>query len=290
MTASEREPGRGKEPGRERGPGREREPEPERSPEPGPGPQRPDPGPAPEPAPSTDPHPDLHPTPWRPPAPAALLTFAAVCAALFVAVALTVSLRHGAPLAPERAALHWSTAHHGEPQRSLARALTATGSGPVPYLLAVLAGLLAGRGAMGRLRAVICAVAVLAVGQATRYGLMELLARPRPPAGGWAANASGYAFPSGHATTSALAAGILAWGIARRARPVVARTWCAVLALWAAGVGLTRVYLGVHWPGDVLAGWLLAATLLALALLLEPFVCPAGPARTGPPPIHKGAP
>ncbi|MFE3887281.1 phosphatase PAP2 family protein [Streptomyces lydicus] len=248
-----------------------------------------------DPAPAREPHP----TPWRRPGTARLLAFAAVCAALFAAVALTVSLRHGAPLAPERAALHWSTAHHGEPLRSLARALTATGSGPVPYLLAVLAGLLAGRGTAGRLRAVICAVAVLAVGQAIRYGLMELLARPRPPAEDWAAHASGYAFPSGHATTSALAAGILAWGIARRARPAAARTWWAVLALWAAGVGLTRVYLSVHWPGDVLAGWLLAATLLALALFLDPFACPdcpdcpdcpAGPARTGPPPTGKGAP
>ncbi|MGX1762466.1 phosphatase PAP2 family protein [Streptomyces lydicus] len=234
--------------------------------------------------------PDPHRTPWRRPATAPLLAFAAVCAALFAAVALTVSLRHGAPLAPERAALHWSAAHHGEPLRSLARALTATGSGAVPYLLAVLAGLLAGRGTAGRLRAVICAVAVLAVGQAIRYGLMELFARPRPPAEDWAAHASGYAFPSGHATTSALAAGILAWGIARRTRPAVARTWCAVLALWAAGVGLTRVYLSVHWPGDVLAGWLLAATLLALALFLDPFACPAGPARTGSAPTGKGAP
>lgn len=263
MTASEPEPGR--------------QPEPESEPERAPGPQRPDPEPAREPAPTSDPEPppgpDPHPAPWRRPATAPLLTFAAVCAALFAAVALTVSLRHGAPLAPERAALHWSTAHHGEPLRSLARALTATGSGPVPYLLAVLAGLMAGRGAAGRLRAVICAVAVLALGQAIRYGLMELLARPRPPAADWASYASGYAFPSGHATTSALAAGILAWGIARRARPSVARTWCVVLALWAAGVGLTRVYLSVHWPGDVLAGWLLAATLLALALLLEPFAC-----------------
>ncbi|MGW7573165.1 phosphatase PAP2 family protein [Streptomyces sp. NPDC054765] len=216
----------------------------------------------------------MRPGPRRRPATAALLTFAAVCAALFAAVAVTVCVRHGAPLAPERAAIRWSTAHHGEPLRTMARALTATGTGPVPYLLAVVAGLLAGRGAAGRLRAVLCAVAVLAVGQAIRYGLMELIARPRPPAAGWAGHASGYAFPSGHATTSALAAGILAWGIAQRVRPAAARTWCAVLALWAAGVGLTRVYLSVHWPGDVLAGWLLAATLLALALLLEPLAFP----------------
>ncbi|GAA2580149.1 phosphatase PAP2 family protein [Streptomyces tubercidicus] len=232
------------------------------------------PGPEPEPPgppgeqPRPEPQPEL-PIPRRPTAP--LVTFAALCAALFAATALAVSVRHGAPLAAEQAAVRWSVAHRGEPARSMARALTATGSGPVPYLMAVLAGLLAGRRARGRLRAVSCAVVVLAVGQAIRYGLMELLARPRPPATDWAGTASGYAFPSGHATTSLLAAGILAWGIARRARPAVARTWCVVLALWAAGVGLTRIYLGVHWPGDVLGGWFLAAALLALALLLEPF-------------------
>ncbi|WP_460112664.1 phosphatase PAP2 family protein [Streptomyces platensis] len=189
---------------------------------------------------------------------------------LFAAAAVTVSVRHGSPLAPERDTVHWATAHHGEPVRSLARALTATGTGLVPYLMAVLAGLLAGRGATGRLRAVTCTVVVLAVGQAIRYGLMELLARARPPAAYWAGHATGYAFPSGHATTSALAAGLLAWGLAHRCGPAVARTWCGVLALWAAGVGLTRVYLGVHWLGDVVGGWLLAATLLTLALLLAP--------------------
>ncbi|MGY4974720.1 phosphatase PAP2 family protein [Streptomyces nigrescens] len=228
-------------------------------PEPGPAAN----GPQPEPAPG-------HGTRPRP-GTAGLLTFAAVCAALVAATALTVSLRNGTPLAAEQAAVRWSGAHQGEPSRSMAGALTATGSGPVPYLMAVLAGLLAGERARGRLRAVCCAVAVLAAGQAIRYGLMELLARPRPPAGDWTGSSSGYAFPSGHATTSVLAAGILAWGIARRARPALARTWCAVLALWAAGVGLTRIYLGVHWPGDVLGGWFLAAGLLALALLLEPF-------------------
>ncbi|MFF3744245.1 phosphatase PAP2 family protein [Streptomyces kronopolitis] len=202
------------------------------------------------------------------------LTVAAVCAVLFTALAVTVSLRHGAPLAPERAAVHWSAAHHGEPLRTLARALSATGTGPVPYLLAVLAGLLAARGARGRLRAVGCAVLVLAVGQGIRYGLMELLARPRPPAADWAGHASGYAFPSGHATTSALAAGLLAWGLARRVRPEVARAGWALLTLWAAGVGLTRVYLSVHWPGDVVGGWLLATVVLCLALLLEPFAVP----------------
>ncbi|GGU44326.1 hypothetical protein GCM10010211_04860 [Streptomyces albospinus] len=214
------------------------------------------------------------PRPGPGPAPGRPIAVAAVCAALFAAAATVTAVRDGAPFAPELAALHWSTAHRGEPLRSLARVLTATGTGVVPYLMAVLAGLLAGRTWRGRRRAVTGAVAVLAAGQAIRYGLMELLARPRPPVADWAARATGYSFPSGHSTTAALAAGILAWGVLHRTRPGAGRLWCALLALWAAGVGLTRIYLGVHWAGDVLAGWFLAAALLALALLLEPLVLP----------------
>ncbi|WP_369358839.1 phosphatase PAP2 family protein [Streptomyces sp. cg2] len=216
--------------------------------------------------------------------PGRLLALAALPAALFAAAAVTTAVRHGAPLAFERAALHWSTAHHGEPLRSLAGALTATGTGAVPYLMALLAGLLAGCGTPGRIRAAACALLVLAAGQAVRGGLMELLARPRPPRADWAGYASGYSFPSGHATTAALAAGILAWGVLRRTRPGAGRFRCALLALWAVGVGLTRVCLSVHWAGDVLAGWLLAAALLPLALLLDPLAIPRRPVPAGPPP------
>ncbi|WP_078894159.1 phosphatase PAP2 family protein [Streptomyces sp. CT34] len=218
------------------------------------------PGADPAPGPRPGAGPERGPRPG--PAPARPLAVAAVAAALFAAAATVTAVRDGAPLAPELAALHWSTAHRGEPLRSLAGALTATGTGVVPYLMAVLAGLLAGRTWRGRRRAVTWAVVVLAAGQAIRYGLMELLARPRPPVADWAARATGYSFPSGHSTTSALAAGILAWGVLHRTRPRTGRLLCALLALWAVAVGLTRVYLGVHWAGDVLAGWLLATALL----------------------------
>ncbi|MFE2722615.1 phosphatase PAP2 family protein [Kitasatospora sp. NPDC059327] len=55
--------------------------------------------------------------------------------------------------------------------------------------------------------------------------------------------------------------------IPRRAAP-----WIAVCAVAFAVIGATRVYLGVHWPLDVLGGWLLAAAwlLLGSALLRTP--------------------
>ncbi|WP_431963378.1 phosphatase PAP2 family protein [Actinacidiphila sp. bgisy160] len=93
-------------------------------------------------------------------------------------------------------------------------------------------------------------------------------------------DSAGYAaFPSGHAMTAALVCGALLWLLLLR---VPARSpWrvaaCAVAFVSVAGVGFTRVYLGVHWPSDVLGGWLPAAAVLAgTAALCEPWRTGAG--------------
>jgi undecaprenyl-diphosphatase len=67
-------------------------------------------------------------------------------------------------------------------------------------------------------------------------------------------------FPSGHAMLSAvvfLAVGVLSARFAKRKRVKAYALGCAVAATLL--VGLTRIYLGVHWPSDVLAGWTLGA-------------------------------
>ncbi len=79
-----------------------------------------------------------------------------------------------------------------------------------------------------------------------------LLARPRPTLWASIAPETTYSFPSGHAMGAAalaLALGMLLW-------PTRAR-WVAVAlgTAWALLMGWSRMYLGVHFPSDVLAGW-----------------------------------
>jgi Membrane-associated phospholipid phosphatase len=68
-----------------------------------------------------------------------------------------------------------------------------------------------------------------------------------------------YSFPSGHALFSACFYGALAWllGAALRNFGARAAIWAMSLALIAA-IGLSRLYLGVHYPTDVIAGYLVA--------------------------------
>jgi undecaprenyl-diphosphatase len=78
-----------------------------------------------------------------------------------------------------------------------------------------------------------------------------------------------YSFPSGHSLFSFCFYGVLAGLLAGRVRSMSARLliWL-VAALLVLSIGLSRIYLGVHYPSDVIAGYLAgtiwAATMVAL--------------------------
>jgi len=76
-------------------------------------------------------------------------------------------------------------------------------------------------------------------------------------------------FPSGHAMNSAIVyltlGALLARAQESRARRVYVLSVAIALTL---AVGMSRVYLGVHWPSDVLAGWIVGATWALLCSLI----------------------
>ena len=75
------------------------------------------------------------------------------------------------------------------------------------------------------------------------------------------AHATGYSFPSGHAMMTLSTYGTLAYLVSRHGNltrhPAASLLWAPVLPICAL-VGSSRVYLEVHYPTDVLAGWLAA--------------------------------
>lgn len=85
----------------------------------------------------------------------------------------------------------------------------------------------------------------------------------------------GFSFPSGHALLSMVAYGILGVLVSRSMLPRDVRT--AVLVVLAAGIfliGLSRVWLGVHFPSDVLAGWSAGAVIVVLFARITRSVSP----------------
>lgn len=116
-------------------------------------------------------------------------------------------------------------------------------------LAAVIAALAPGK-APGWCVAVnlVCVVALNTV-------LKIVVQRPRPD-GFRLISETGYSFPSGHSTVAMAFFGLLIWMVWRYHRRDAMRVvWCVVFGLVIAMVGVSRIYLGVHYASDVLAGF-----------------------------------
>ncbi|MDX2543365.1 phosphatase PAP2 family protein [Streptomyces sp. WI04-05B] len=211
----------------------------------------------------------------------------------FGVLTIVVIGQDGAQLWSDDGLLAWSLGHRPDVAAALARGVTDTGSGAVPYILAVLAGMVAGRTVRRRMGAAALGLACLGTGQALRYGVMEAVQRPRPAHADWAASAGGWAFPSGHTTTAALTAGLLIVAVSLRT-PRGATPLRVVIGCWGVLVGLSRVYLGVHWFTDVIGGWLFATGWLGVCLYAMtrwlPASCVSGPPRATDNPTEDHAP
>jgi membrane protein DedA with SNARE-associated domain/membrane-associated phospholipid phosphatase len=170
----------------------------------------------------------------------------------------------------------FAVAHRTAALTAAMRGVTWLGSNAVliPLVVAVGAYLLFrardGRAAVALLLALVGAIVLYDTWKAA-------IGRARPPVAIHLMHVGGASFPSGHATASAAVYAMLAAIVTRRLtrRPATA-AWAVGVAVVLA-VGASRVYLGVHWLTDVLAGWSLGAAW-ACALVAALFVWPAGAA------------
>lgn len=91
--------------------------------------------------------------------------------------------------------------------------------------------------------------------------------RPRPPAGGWLAPATGSSYPSGHAMQVTALFGTLLLAAGQYATRRVRTLATGVAVVMVLLVCVSRVYLGMHWFTDVLGGLLLSAAVVCLTAI-----------------------
>lgn len=179
------------------------------------------------------------------------LAVAAAAVALLLLAGVTIT-RH--PFAFDRAII---VAVHGAGPVWLRQAMidmTALGSTTVlTVAVAASAGLLLVRGLW---LTALLTVAATTTGALTVQLLKSLFARTRPDVVDHLVTVGGASFPSGHSANSAIVYLTLAGLLTQIARGSATRRYLLVAAvLLVAWIGASRVYLGVHWPSDVLAGW-----------------------------------
>jgi undecaprenyl-diphosphatase len=183
----------------------------------------------------------------------------------------------------------WFVDHRSESLTSVMRAVTWLGSSWVIVPLTVITiTILVVR---HRVRVAVYLGVAVAGGSLLSTLAKHIIGRERPPEPLRLAHTVSSSFPSGHATQAAATylalAVVFSLFVLQRSTRVL--TWAAVIVVIAL-VGVSRVYLGVHWATDVLAGWILGSLWVAgLTLAFQPLQQRSSQTVDGEP-THKGRP
>ena len=197
----------------------------------------------------------------------AALAVIAICVGFFAMLADEVM--EGGTQAVDDSILLWMNRHASPELTDVALNVTALGAGPVVWLMMIVASVFLWS---SRHRWSVALLWVSILGSGLINSVMKLFFnRPRPQLFPWRAPYAGLSsFPSGHSMTSMVCYATLAYLVARLEPNLFLRRFTfGVAALIVVLIGLSRMYLGVHYPTDVLAGFTMGlawASFCALGL------------------------
>lgn len=114
--------------------------------------------------------------------------------------------------------------------------------------------------------------------------IKHLVARPRPADISHLVEADGFSFTSGHSIASMFLFALLIWLVHKHVRkPSLQILFTVPAAIPMIGIGLSRIYCGVHYPTDVLGGWFLGLAAMLITSCITDYVISYNSTRRPPP-------
>lgn len=159
----------------------------------------------------------------------------------------------GGTQAFDDAVMHWIGAHQNDTLQAVMLEITTLGTGTVVGMLVLVAGMFLwlNEHKHSALLLIFATVGGIVLNNLLKIGF----SRPRPQIFEWGTHAASSSFPSGHAMSSVIVYGTVAYLAARLQRRAKTRMLTLLLAgAIILAISVSRVYLGVHYPSDILAG------------------------------------